>query len=109
MSERPVAVHSLEHIGAPDRGITLFRNQVRRGIRTMKAGEDPVDGSAVIPTCCNNTVVRVPPVPARASLQRHQSNHREPHDSDEFVKERLCLLEIGGVEAFGEPTVDGCE
>jgi hypothetical protein len=65
VSQRPVAVHGLEHLGATDRGITLFRNQIRRGIRTVKAGADPVglfrDGDAVIPTYCNDTVVRVPP------------------------------------------------
>jgi len=65
VSQRPVAVHGLEHLGATDRGITLFRNQIRRGIRAVKAGADPVglfrDGGAVIPTYCNDTVVRVPP------------------------------------------------
>jgi len=65
VSQRPVAVHGLEHLGATDRGITLFRNQIRRGIRAVKAGADPVglfrDGDAVIPTYCNDTVVRVPP------------------------------------------------
>jgi phenylpropionate dioxygenase-like ring-hydroxylating dioxygenase large terminal subunit len=64
VSQRPVAVHGLEHLGATDRGITLFRNQIRRGIRAVKAGADPVglfrDGDAVIPTYCNDTVVRVP-------------------------------------------------
>jgi len=65
VSQRPVAVHGLEHLGATDRGITLFRNQIRRGIRAVKAGADPVglfrDGGAVIPTYCNDTVVRIPP------------------------------------------------
>jgi phenylpropionate dioxygenase-like ring-hydroxylating dioxygenase large terminal subunit len=65
VSQRPVAVHGLEHLGTTDRGITLFRNQIRRGIRAVKAGADPVgllrDGGAVIPTYCNDTVVRVPP------------------------------------------------
>jgi phenylpropionate dioxygenase-like ring-hydroxylating dioxygenase large terminal subunit len=65
VSQRPVAVHGLEHLGTTDRGITLFRNQIRRGIRAVKAGADPVglfrDGGAVIATYCNDTVVRVPP------------------------------------------------
>jgi len=65
VSQRPVAVHGLEHLATTDRGITLFRNQIRRGIRAIKAGADPVglcrDGGAVIPTFCNDTVVRVPP------------------------------------------------
>jgi phenylpropionate dioxygenase-like ring-hydroxylating dioxygenase large terminal subunit len=65
VSQRPVAVHGLEHLGTTDRGITLFRNQIRRGIRAVKAGGDPEglfrDGASAIPTYCNDTVVRVPP------------------------------------------------
>src|SRR5258708_25367286 len=65
VSQRPVAVHGLEHLGTTDRGVTMFRNQVRRGIRTVKAGSDPIglfrDGGAIVPTYCNDTVVRLPP------------------------------------------------
>ena len=54
----------MEHLGATDRGITLFRNQLRRGIRAVKSGSEPVglfrDAGVVIPTYCNDTVVRVP-------------------------------------------------
>jgi hypothetical protein len=64
VSQRPIAVHGLEHLGTTDRGITMFRNQVRRGIRAVNAGSDPVglfrDGG-LIRTYCNDTVVRVPP------------------------------------------------
>jgi hypothetical protein len=55
----------LEHIGATDRGVMMFRNQTRRGIRAVQAGHDPAglcrDGGAVIPTYCNDTVVRMAP------------------------------------------------
>lgn len=64
VSQRPVAVHKMEHLGTTDRGITLFRNQIRRGIRAVKAGRDPdalFRGGGPIPTYCNDTVVRVPP------------------------------------------------
>jgi hypothetical protein len=58
-------VHGLEHLGATDRGVSMFRNQIRRGIRTVRAGDEPVgvcrNADAVIPTYCNDTVVRVPP------------------------------------------------
>ena len=67
VSQRPIAVHGLEHLGATDRGITMFRNQLRRGIRAVRAGEDPQgisrDDGAVIPTYCNNTVLRLPAPP----------------------------------------------
>jgi nitrite reductase/ring-hydroxylating ferredoxin subunit len=65
VSQRPVAVHGLEHLGTTDRGISIFRNQIRAGIRAVKAGREPVglfrDGGGIIPTYCNDTVVRVPP------------------------------------------------
>ena len=65
VSQRPIAVHGLEHLGTTDRGISMFRNQIRRGIRAVKAGQDPVglsrDEDAVIPTYCNDTVVRIAP------------------------------------------------
>ena len=65
VSQRPVAVHGLEHLGTTDRGITLFRNQIRKGIRAVKKGQEPDAlfraGTDVIPTYCNDTVVRVPP------------------------------------------------
>ena len=65
VSQRPVAIHGLEHLGATDRGVSLFRKQIRQGIRTVKAGKDPLGvfrhEDAVIPTYCNDTVVRIPP------------------------------------------------
>jgi len=64
VSQRPVAVHGLEHLGATDRGVTMFRNQLRRGIRATQAGHDPAglcrDSGAVIATYCNDTIVHVP-------------------------------------------------
>lgn len=65
VSQRPIAIHGLEHLGATDRGITMFRQQIRRGIRAVQAGRDPAglcrEAGAVIPTYCNDTIVRVPP------------------------------------------------
>src|SRR5207302_1417112 len=65
VSQRPIAIHGLEHLGATDRGVSMFRNQIRRGIRAVKAGDEPpglrhVTG-AVTPTYCNDTIVQVPP------------------------------------------------
>jgi nitrite reductase/ring-hydroxylating ferredoxin subunit len=65
VSQRPIAIHGLEHIGATDRGVMMFRNQTRRGIRAVQAGRDPAglcyDADMVIPTYCNDTVLRMPP------------------------------------------------
>jgi hypothetical protein len=65
VGQRPIAIHGLEHLGATDRGISMFRQQIRRGIRAVQAGRDPAglcrDDGAIVPTYCNDTVMRVPP------------------------------------------------
>ena len=42
VSQRPMAIHGFEHLGATDRGVSLFRNQIRRGVRAVKAGDEPI-------------------------------------------------------------------
>ena len=71
VSQRPIAVHALEHLVATDRGIAMFRNQVRRGIRVVQAGHQP-EGlnrrhGSVIATYCNDTVERIPTNPNSAN------------------------------------------
>jgi phenylpropionate dioxygenase-like ring-hydroxylating dioxygenase large terminal subunit len=65
VSQRPVAVHGLEHLATTDRGITMFRKQLRLGIRAVQAGRDPAnlcrDAGTVIATYCNDTVVHCTP------------------------------------------------
>ena len=64
ISQRPIAVHAMEHLTATDRGVTLFRKMVREGIRAVERGEDPVgvwrDTSSPIPTYGNEIVMSVP-------------------------------------------------
>jgi hypothetical protein len=64
VSQRPIAVHGLEHLSATDRGVTMFRNLVRKGIRAVRDGLDPQglsrNGNMVLPTFCNDTVVHQP-------------------------------------------------
>ena len=42
VSQRPIAIHGLEHLSETDRGVSMFRNQIRRGIRAVAAGDDPM-------------------------------------------------------------------
>jgi hypothetical protein len=71
VSQRPIAIHGLEHLGATDRGVSMFRNQIRRGIRAVRAKHDPAglfrDTGAVIPTYCNDTITRAAPAKTGAS------------------------------------------
>jgi nitrite reductase/ring-hydroxylating ferredoxin subunit len=64
-SQRPIAVHALEHLAATDRGVVMLRRMLREGIQANQAGGDPKGLSMVssgkIPTYCNMTLVRVPP------------------------------------------------
>ena len=66
VTQRPIAVHGMEHLGATDRGITMFRRQIRRGIRAVQNGEE-IGGSHAqlkgdhFSTYCNDTVVYAPP------------------------------------------------
>ncbi len=65
VSQRPIAVHGLEHLGATDRGVTMLRRQLRRGIRGVLDGQDPNiqvrDENDRISTFCIDTVVHIPP------------------------------------------------
>src|SRR5437763_14344778 len=67
VTQRPIAIHGLEHLTATDRAVTMFRNQVRRGIRAVRDGHPPAglcgDEGTEIPTYSNNTLVRTPPAP----------------------------------------------
>src|SRR4029077_15002945 len=60
VSQRPIAVHGMEHLAATDRGVTMFRKQIRSGIRAVRAGHDPAglcrEEGKLIPTYCNDTI-----------------------------------------------------
>ena len=82
VSQRPIAIHGLEHIGATDRGVMMFRTQTRRGIRAVQAGHDPAglcrDPGEVIPTYCNDTVLYLPPdMDAAIDRQRMRETGRQ--------------------------------
>jgi phenylpropionate dioxygenase-like ring-hydroxylating dioxygenase large terminal subunit len=64
-SQRPIAVHDLEHLASTDRGVVMLRRIVREGIRTVARGGDPFgvdwpEGKA-IRTFTQDLVLRVPP------------------------------------------------
>ena len=66
-SQRPIAVHDLEHLGSTDRGVVMLRRIVRAGIRAVARGEDPfgvsrIDGG-VIATHTQDTVLKIPAPP----------------------------------------------
>jgi nitrite reductase/ring-hydroxylating ferredoxin subunit len=77
-SQRPIAVHDLEHLASTDRGVIMLRRILRDGIRAVQAGETP-RGAALKPgetitTYCQDTVIREPaaatPADDRALLRQ---------------------------------------
>ncbi len=62
------ARHGLEHLASTDRGVTMLRNMIRRGIRAVQNGTDPThpscQGTKVIATYSQDQVVSgIPPAP----------------------------------------------
>lgn len=64
VSQRPIAIHALEHLGTTDRGVSMLRGMVRKGVRAVVDGQEPdcMRGAPgrVISTYCSDSVVRVP-------------------------------------------------
>src|SRR5580704_10945753 len=56
-----VARHGLEHLASTDRGVTMMRNMIRRGIRAVRNGENLdyriLQNGPVIPTYCHDRVI----------------------------------------------------
>jgi nitrite reductase/ring-hydroxylating ferredoxin subunit len=61
---RPISVHALEHLAATDRGVTMFRNLLRRGIRAVRDGDErrlwPSGADGVLSTYAQDSFVRAP-------------------------------------------------
>ena len=64
-SQRPIAVHALEHLASTDRGVIMLRRIVRDGIRAVARGDDPWETrwpeGRVIRTFTQDTVFDAPP------------------------------------------------
>ena len=41
VSQRPIAIHALEHVGKSDTGIVMWRRLLKRAIKAMENGQDP--------------------------------------------------------------------
>src|SRR5437588_11280116 len=94
VSQRPIAVHGLEHLSETDRGVSMFRNQIRRGSRAVKAGKDPQglrrEEGAVSPTYCNNTVMRLP-APATDTADKKMMRDAGMRLAKSYLKEPPLL------------------
>ena len=63
-SQRPIAVHALEHLASTDRGVVMLRRIVRDGVRAVARGEDPSGTrwpeATVLRTFAQDLVCRLP-------------------------------------------------
>ena len=103
VSQRPIAVHRMEHLTGADLGVAMLRRLVRRGIRAVKAGKPfmspPKSSDRIIPTYTSDSVLHIPPHNgAERELMRElgrkvvdvmlKSDHLDPVDrEDHFEKE----------------------
>lgn len=62
----PINSHKREHLGWTDQGVRLLRNALRKGIRDLQGGVEPLrpqaDAPGLVPTFAGDTVLRIPRV-----------------------------------------------
>ena len=104
-----IVVHAKEHMGTSDKGVALFRRRLRRDIRALQEGRQPVQptklGPAPIPTWAGDTVLHSP---ARDGMDDRElraqmfarlfeiyrdSARLRGNERDQFIMERLKALE----------------
>jgi len=61
VSQRPIAVHALEHRGTTDRGVVMLRNHLLKALKSPPSPTPAVGG--IVPTYTCNVVLRSPEVP----------------------------------------------
>ncbi len=63
-SQRPIAIHALEHLGATDRGVAMHRQLIRKAIEGRLHSNGAADRGThdrrVIPTHSHDTILHVP-------------------------------------------------
>ena len=87
VSQRPIAIHALEHLATTDQGIIMLRNVIRQGIRDVQNSRDPKglfrETGKVIDTYSNHTIWRLPeastPEADRQQLQQAGRKLAEEH------------------------------
>ena len=62
MSQRPIAIHALEHLATTDRGVIMTRRMVARAIEAVSEGRDPAgvlrdSNASLITTAAGNAVL----------------------------------------------------
>ena len=66
VSQRPIAIHALEHLATSDRGVIMTRRMVARAIAAVAEGGDPPgvlrdSAASLITTTAGNAVLATSP------------------------------------------------
>jgi hypothetical protein len=113
VSQRPIAIHALEHRGTTDRGVVLLRNHLLRALAAPPVPPAAVGG--IVPTYTSNTVVGIPAAPGaddRALLRAvgrkvadivSGGNGLDPRERPAIIATRLQALRGMSLEAGAAP------
>jgi nitrite reductase/ring-hydroxylating ferredoxin subunit len=81
VSQRPIALHGMEHLTYCDKGVVMLRRLLRRDIRRVASGESvpvsPYRSNGLIPTYCHDTVLDIPPIPGTDDLELQEAVGRK--------------------------------
>ena len=109
VSQRPIAVHAMEHLADTDRGVIMYRNLVREGIRAVQRGEDPgilsnsyLKEDKIIRTYSNDTVMRLPPA-STPEEDKQLLRQTGLNLAKRYLKEHLALVD----EVVNPEDIDG--
>jgi nitrite reductase/ring-hydroxylating ferredoxin subunit len=95
VSQRPIAVHRLEHLGTTDRGVNMLRRLIRRGIRGC-CGAQIRDSEVMVATYSHDTILPIPAKPGSADRELLRRVAREVSniviESGELGSERVVTV-----------------
>ena len=78
ISQGPIAIHALEHRGLTDKGVAMLRNNLRKAIRNLQQGIEPVqparNSAGQIATMAGDVIVEVAGLTDDRDKQRELGN-----------------------------------
>jgi hypothetical protein len=109
VSQRPIAIHALEHLTYCDKGVVMLRRLLRREMQKIETDRplhvSQVRSAAYTPTYCHDTVLAIP-MPAgrddrellaevgqRVTQIVVEGNHHGTPDRAERIRALLCDYE----------------
>jgi nitrite reductase/ring-hydroxylating ferredoxin subunit len=105
VSQRPIALHAMEHLTYCDKGVVMLRKLLLRDIRRLAAGEEvptsALRSNGLIPTYCHDSVLDVPAASGHDDLELQEEvgrrvteivvegDHHTAEDRLSIVRQRI--------------------